>query len=294
MALFSTLGGAFFGPIGAAIGGVVDGKMAKKRRGGETSTQESRINFQQMADDASAAGFNPLTALRTTGGMGNVVTKYTSPLIDNGKFGLGDAAQSAYSGYSNFMGQHKQAMQFGLETDLMKSQIALNKSQSMPKLVEDIYAKFNDTDNKVPLNFLGTDFVMPRSMAEFMQIKPNSSISAGTMTEILGEGQEVYNFFSSKGQLRTFGITSDGRRSSDDYRKDTFSLPKIRPWGKSNPPILTPSGINAVTSYSNEISPIKVLPTINYDPSFYGGSRYGLPKSDPISNTLNSLMKHAF
>ena len=58
MGLFSGLLGGFVKGIGGAIAG---------RIGGSRKTS-NHINFQQLRADAEAAGFNPLTALRTTGG----------------------------------------------------------------------------------------------------------------------------------------------------------------------------------------------------------------------------------
>lgn len=46
-----------------------------------TSTSTSRTNFQEMRDDAIAAGYNPLTALRMTGGAGNVTTTGTNTSV---------------------------------------------------------------------------------------------------------------------------------------------------------------------------------------------------------------------
>lgn len=297
MGIFSSLGaivgGAFFGPtgakIGAGLGGAVDSKKSHKRySGGTKETQESRINFQQMADDARAAGFNPLTALRTTGGMGNVTTRYSTPLIDHGKFGIGDALAGAYSGYSNFKAMEQQKQKFGLETDLIKSQIALNKSNAIPKVVEDIWGKYNDTNKKMSVNYLGTEFVIPGSMAEFHRIKPNSSLGAGTMTELFGEGFELLNFFSSEGQQVTFGIDVLGRRHSDGTPnmnpKYTVSTNKVIQYN--------PSGLASVNIHTDEIIKIKKLPSIH--PNIYGPNKHGLNKNDPISNTLNNLMNYAF
>lgn len=270
MGIFSTIGGLFgkqFGPlgskVGAGIGGLIDKKVSHSRTsGGEISTNSTRVNFQQLADDARAAGFNPLTALRTTGGMGNIVTKYTSPLIDHGSFGIKEALSGAYSGYQNYMGMEQQKQKFGLETDLIKSQIALNTSNAMPKVVEDVWGKYNDTNNKVPANYLGTDLVIPKSLAEFMRIKPFQSLGAGQITELLGEGTEIGNFFSSAGQQRTFGIDLLGRRANSDENKPTLfnflspdgPKPNPRPFSVSN---------NVVQFNSNEIIKVSKIPILS-------------------------------
>ncbi len=57
---------------GATLLGGLFGKKKKQ----ETTT---RINYQQMADDAAAAGFNPLTAIRNGGSAGFTTT--TAPTV---------------------------------------------------------------------------------------------------------------------------------------------------------------------------------------------------------------------
>lgn len=47
--------------------------LVSKLFGGSKKTQTSRTNFKQLRDDALAAGFNPLTALRATGGQGHTI-----------------------------------------------------------------------------------------------------------------------------------------------------------------------------------------------------------------------------
>ena len=85
---FATVGAkaATFGITKAAIGQAVVGaaasaimnKSADNRPQTTTTTSKSRTNFQEMRDDAIAAGYNPLTALRMTGAAGNVTTTGTS------------------------------------------------------------------------------------------------------------------------------------------------------------------------------------------------------------------------
>lgn len=69
--------------VGKALLSTAASAIMSKAGGGAqqqttTSTSTSRTNFQQMRDDAEAAGFNPLTALRMTGAAGNVTTTGTS------------------------------------------------------------------------------------------------------------------------------------------------------------------------------------------------------------------------
>lgn len=67
--------------IGEIITGglsLLGGLFGKKKKKEETTT---RVNYQQMVNDATAAGFNPLTAIRNGGSAGFTTT--TSPTISN-------------------------------------------------------------------------------------------------------------------------------------------------------------------------------------------------------------------
>lgn len=102
MGLFSGLGtalGTFVGgPLGASIGGAIGSAIDGRSRGGNTTT--SRTNFKQLRDDAEAAGFNPLTALRSTGGAGNVTT-ITNPILGSKKL-IGDIIGGGISAAIDF------------------------------------------------------------------------------------------------------------------------------------------------------------------------------------------------
>lgn len=87
-ALFGTIGAkaAAIGITKAAVAqaglgmvaSAIMNKSADNRPQTTKTTSKSRTNFQEMRDDAIAAGYNPLTALRMTGGAGNVTTTGTS------------------------------------------------------------------------------------------------------------------------------------------------------------------------------------------------------------------------
>jgi len=72
------LGQAALGAGVAMAASAVMNKSADNRPQTTTTTSTSRTNFQEMRDDAIAAGYNPLTALRMTGAAGNVTTTGTS------------------------------------------------------------------------------------------------------------------------------------------------------------------------------------------------------------------------
>ena len=72
------LGQAALGAGVSMAASAVMNKSADNRPQKTTTTSKSRTNFQEMRDDAIAAGYNPLTALRMTGAAGNVTTTGTS------------------------------------------------------------------------------------------------------------------------------------------------------------------------------------------------------------------------
>jgi len=308
MGIFSSLGsivgGAFFGPtgakIGAALGGSVDGKkkhkaIVQQNRGGETEKTESRINFQQLADDARAAGFNPLTALRTTGGMGNVTTRYSTPLIDHGKFGIGDALAGAYSGYSNYMAMEQQKKQFGLETDLLKSQIAMNKNSLV-----DAYSDYGDT---IPVQVGNEIKRLNLQVAKRHNILPGSPLTNQEMQDITGEiiseitaitDSSIADVVLEDG-MNAPNIGNDNVNQYYDFFMNSMGRIK-QPFGMLYKYVSKPNQVsnNVVQINANEVVQVSKIPVLTRHPNTYGPNSYGLRNNDAITNTLNNLMNNAF
>ena len=153
MGFFTAVGtaiGATFGnpAIGAALGGAIDGKIANdktKKAIAEqnriatiaaqnasrpvTTTQE--VDFEGTIKSARKAGFNPLTALRATGGnITGTTTRYVAPLLSSmPSRNFTDVMSDAFRGYQSFEKGRTNKIQAGLETDYLKSQIALNMKE---------------------------------------------------------------------------------------------------------------------------------------------------------------------
>ena len=169
--------GTLFGPVGTAIGaglgGALDGKKTQKTlekqvaennrvatiaaqntnaqmennsRPVETVTT-NEADFDSVIRDAEKAGINPLTALRTAGANSRVTstttqvgtTRYVAPLLSSmPSRNFTDIMADAFSGYQSFQKGRTQKLQFGLETDLLKSEIAKNLVDldpfAMPKI----------------------------------------------------------------------------------------------------------------------------------------------------------------
>ena len=104
--------------------------------GGKSKQSSSRINFQQMRDDAAAAGYNPLSALKYTGGAGNTTTTHPPSLSSR-----------------EFIGQ---ALSDGVTTWFNREQIARDEQVESLKLAtmrEEL--KLLKNRNKVPTGTFG-------------------------------------------------------------------------------------------------------------------------------------------
>ena len=66
--------------------------------GGKKSS--SRVNYKQMVADATAAGFNPLTALRNGGAAGYTSTSDATPFASRLAEGLSSAADTFFQNYN--------------------------------------------------------------------------------------------------------------------------------------------------------------------------------------------------
>ena len=153
MGFFTAVGtaiGATFGnpAIGAALGGAIDGGISNKKQKKAiaeqnriatiaaenasrpvTTTQE--VDFEGTIKSARKAGFNPLTALRATGGnITGTTTRYVAPLLSSmPSRNFTDVMSDAFRGYQSFEKGRTNKIQAGLETDYLKSQIALNMKE---------------------------------------------------------------------------------------------------------------------------------------------------------------------
>lgn len=86
----------FWNAVAAIGGGLISGIFGSKKKKTE-STSTSRVNFKQLASDAQAAGFNPLTALRS-GAIGGYVTTKSTGSESGGGPSVGAAIGDAIAG----------------------------------------------------------------------------------------------------------------------------------------------------------------------------------------------------
>jgi len=193
--------GGIFNPIaaigGALLGGVLDSKEASKAAEKQVAEQNriatiaaentnaqmennsrpvetvttQKADFDSVISDARKAGINPLTALRiagvnqttstTTTQVGQ--TRYVAPLLSSMPTkNFTNVMADAFSGYQSFEHGRTQKLQLGIETDLLKSQLALN----MKNLTDDGF-----TMEKINL---GARFKDPMTGTEFIGLNPEA------------------------------------------------------------------------------------------------------------------------
>lgn len=83
--------------------------------------ETNRINYKQLRNDAQAAGFNPLTALRAGGGAGYQVT--SAPQLSTAEF-LGAAISDGLDLWTNQKQGEKDAEEQQARIDLMREELA--------------------------------------------------------------------------------------------------------------------------------------------------------------------------
>lgn len=82
-----------WGPIIQAGASIISSLFGKKK-------SSNRINYKQMVADATAAGFNPLTALRNGGAAGYTSTSDATPFASRLAEGLSSAADTFFQNYN--------------------------------------------------------------------------------------------------------------------------------------------------------------------------------------------------
>lgn len=113
MGLFSKIVGAVAGPL-------VSGIFGSKQK-----PQTSEVNYKKMVENARAAGFNPLTALRNGGSAGFTTT---SPALSSRSF-VGDALQAGFSQFFGYKQDQLDQERERLQTEIMRQDLANAKAQ---------------------------------------------------------------------------------------------------------------------------------------------------------------------
>ncbi len=164
-----------------AFGAVQKGKAAKQQ------AASSQTDLKKLRDDAQAAGFNPLTVLRATGGQG--FNKGSSGALASATFwgNFANAGQSALNEFDPYNQKRK-------ELDMQQSVANLDNTKTSTAYTRgligqlasntDVYAPYKDT---IPVRVGKETVQLEKSIARRMDILPNDLLTVGDLAEIKGE-----------------------------------------------------------------------------------------------------------
>lgn len=208
-----------------------------------TTTQE--VDFEGTVKSARAAGFNPLTALRATGGnISSTTTRYVAPLLSSmPSRNFLDVMSDAFTGYQSFQRGRTQKLQFYLETELLKSQIAKNyQSLNQP-------ARFSPDGTKRESAYVDTvypdgtvarilnpelyemgimEFIMGSAQQVVSTVGDLSGVDSSSPTQIFEDGKKVVT--KSSTALERFINGWNGGKwffPENDARKAPILKPKL-------------------------------------------------------------------
>jgi len=220
-------------PIAAAASATVATKLQNKRDKKAYSAAEAK-NEQRRGDyyvnlrkDAEKGGFNPLTALRSGGGMGysNLAGRISAPLMTRSPLAAGiSAGSNAYTNYS--MTRMNQAHDEKMTR--LRAQLDRANSLAIHKATTD-EIDYSGYQNKIPVKFGHRRFSVPKEIAKRLRIAPNDFVEVGVLTELLGESVDLTSFFAPGAMQMMFdlsplGILADGDTFRDEYKSTTKKL----------------------------------------------------------------------
>lgn len=228
---FAVLGsaiGSLWGPVGAKIGGGL-GAFADAESASERARKANKIAEQQAAkarnfnhlkklrNDAEEAGFNPLTALRATGGQG----------FSHGGSQATLASADFWSSFANSAGQiavhfdpHEQMMRrydaeiaketlWNMKNEDDRQEVYLGIAQDRLSLEKQQLANsdpYKGYGKTIPVRYADGVYDLEITVAKRMGFKPNDLIAPGDLPDLFGElTGEAVGALASKGQNAVMG-----------------------------------------------------------------------------------------
>lgn len=228
------------GAIASGLASIGGSLLGRKKQKTEWDFEERRYleknRFKWLRRGAKRAGFNPLTVLGATGGQMAGV----NPTVTDAPLGFATIAAKALAdagaSYLSFDPIAYEQSQRNLE--LTNSMIDLNRSEAMRNVkgggpvtasppTDD--GEINQADFQGPLippghklypkvqvwGPAGGEIVLPYDIAERMRIRPGGTLTAGDLSEIVGElSGEVYSTLGVDGIVETLlgqGVILDKR-----------------------------------------------------------------------------------
>lgn len=212
MSLFSKLlggvakiaGGALGGPFGAALGqgvaGLIQGRSDKKAAQAALAAGPGGIDFKKLRDDASAAGFNPLTALQATGAAGYDRPSMSSPFgggtIASAMASPVGSALSAFSGA--YFDQLNERNRLKLSRDSLDFEQRSAERQAFGSVVTRSSSKATGLAPTAisVVSPWGDPMSLSADQAARLGVKSGDRLMAGEMAEVIGEipgeGSSIY------------------------------------------------------------------------------------------------------
>lgn len=180
------------------------------------AAQNERDNhFVNLRKSAERGGFNPLTALRATGGGG--YGQYV-PLLSRSAVGEGNRAAGQYAAsflrdaaftYSN--------QRHEIELNKMNNNAAMERiAASRPPVKPDVYAGYGEY---IPVKVGNNIQMLDKDVAKRLNIEPNTRVTQGELSEILGELSEVMNLPQNEVRDQVLKPVYDGGQviDTDDW-----------------------------------------------------------------------------
>jgi hypothetical protein len=215
--------------VGATVATKLQNKRDKKAYNAAQAQNEQRREdyYVNLRNDAEKGGFNPLTALRSGGGMGysNLAGRISAPLMTRSPLAAGiSAASNAYTNYSmTRMNQTHDEKMTRLRAQLDRANsLAIHKATT--KEID-----YSGYQNKIPVKFGHRRFSVPIEIAKRLRIAPDDFVEVGVLTELLGESVDLTSFFAPGAtqfmfDLSPLGIMVDGDTFRDEFKSTTKKL----------------------------------------------------------------------
>lgn len=194
--------------LAAIIGGgqIIGAQLAR-----DAAKRERDNHFVNLRESARRGGFNPLTALRATGGGG--YGQYV-PLISRSPLGEGITAGTSF--YANmqrdmYFTRENQAHEIAMNS--MNNAAAMQRLEaSRPPVEPDIYEQYSEY---VPVKVGNNIQQLDIGIAKRLNIPPNARLTQGELSELIGEISEVMNLPQNEIRDKILKPVSDGGQQID-------------------------------------------------------------------------------
>ena len=182
-------------------------------------------HFVNLRESARRGGFNPLTALRTTGGGG--YGQYV-PLLSRSAVGEGNRAMGQFA--SNYI---RDAAFMGANQAHEKAMTRMNNDAAMERAKTQIANRpksgfdYSSVD-RIKVKFGGKTLELKSNIARRLDILPGDDLMPGELSEIGGEfWGEVISALGTEAAAEVLGVEITDLLNSDKDKSGTGYVPQI-------------------------------------------------------------------